>query len=53
MSDKGKQIHNNYCDYMVLKASNNTLKYRKEEIKKSGIKSNGMSRNELILALAE
>ena len=53
MSNKGKQIHNNYCDYMIEKATNNTLKYRKEEIKKSGIKSNDMTRNELIFALAE
>ena len=53
MSNKGKQIHNTWCDYMVEKASNASLKYRKEEIKKSGIKSNGMTRSELILALAE
>ena len=53
MSNKGKQIHNNYCDYMVKKATNNVFTYRKEEVKKSGIKSIGMTRNELILALAE
>ena len=53
MSNKGKQIHNNYCNYMIEKATNNVLTYSKEEIKKSGIKSNNMSRNELILALAE
>ena len=53
MSNKGKQIHNNYCDYMVEKATNNTLTYRNVEVKKSGVKSNGMSRTELILALSE
>ena len=53
MSNKAKQIHNNYCNYMVEKATNNTLKYRNVELKKSGVKSNGMTRNELILALAE
>ena len=53
MSNKAKQIHNTWCNYMVEKATNNTLKYRNEEVKKSGIKSNGMSRTELILALAE
>ena len=53
MSNKGKQIHNNYCDYMVEKATNNILTYRKEEVKKIGIKLNGMIRNELILALSE
>ena len=53
MSNKAKQIHNTWCKYMVEKATNNTLKYSKEEIKKSGIKSSGMTRNELILALAE
>ena len=53
MSNKAKQIHNNYCNYMVEKATNNTLKYRNEEVKKIGIKSNGMTKNELILALAE
>ena len=53
MSNKGKQIHTVWCNYMVEKATNNGLTYRKEEVKKSGIKSNGMTRNELILALAE
>ena len=53
MSNKGKQIHNNYCDYMIEKATSNVLTYRKEEVKKNGVKSNNMTRNELILALAE
>ena len=53
MSNKAKQLHNTWCNYMVEKASNTSLKYRNEEVKKYGIKSNNMSRNELILALAE
>ena len=53
MSNKAKQIHNTWCNYMVEKATDNTLKYRNKEVNKSGIKSSGMTRNELILALAE
>ena len=53
MSKKGKQIHAVWCDYMVEKATNNILIYRKEEVKKSGVKSNNMTRNELIFALSK
>lgn len=53
MSNKGKQIHNTWCDYMVEKANNTYLSYKKEEKTITGIKRNNMTRNEIITALAQ
>lgn len=49
-----KSYHITYCNYMIEKASNaRTMTVKKVENKqKTGIKTLGYSRNELILALA-
>lgn len=52
MSKTMREIHNNYCDYMVQKASAPIFAVKKQNTYK-GISTNGMTRNELIFALAK
>ena len=48
----GKEIHIDFCNYMVQKATAPILTVKAETKKTLGIRTNGMSRNELIKALA-
>lgn len=50
-----KEIHIDFCNYMVQKAtkSGRILAVKPEEKKKLGIIKSGLTRNELITALAE
>ena len=50
-----KEIHTAWCDYMVNKASSpqRIISVRTAQKLPSGIKSNRMTRNEIILALAK
>ena len=50
----GKEIHIDFCNYMVQKATAPILTVKKQKQNKyTGIKTNGLTRNELINALAE
>ena len=49
----GKEIHIDFCNYMVQKATAPILTVKAEEKKKLGIIKSGLTRNELIIALAE
>lgn len=51
MSEKGKEIHNTWCDYMIEKANKSFLSYKKAEKPNTGVKHNNMTRNEIITAL--
>lgn len=50
-----QEIHNAWCDYMVNKASapRRIISTKTTQKLPSGIKSNRMTRNEIILALAK
>ena len=50
-----QEIHNAWCDYMVNKASapRRIISTKTTQKLPSGIKSNRMARNEIILALAK
>ena len=50
----GKEIHIDFCNYMVQKATAPILTVKKQKQNEyTGIKTNGLSRNELIIALSE
>ena len=48
-----KEIHIDFCNYMIQKAAMPILAVKAEEKKKLGIRKSGLTRNELITALAE
>lgn len=50
--NKAKQVHINYCDYMVKKASDAKV-YTVKAHKTIGVKRYNMTRNDLIMALAK
>lgn len=54
MSKAGKEVHNTFCSHMINKAKNNIVLQKTEarQPKQNGIKISGMSKNELIKALA-
>ena len=54
MSEAGKEVHDTFCSHMINKAKNNIVLQKTEagQPKQNGIKTSGMSKNELIKALA-
>ena len=52
MSEKSKQIHTDYCDYEIAKASRPSRIYSVKPKHKSGIKTHNMSKAMLAQQLA-
>ena len=52
MSEKSKQIHTDYCDYEIAKASKPSRIYSVQSKRKNGIKTHNMSKAMLAQTLA-